>query len=56
VLFGCEHPFDAGSGPVALSLPSGDLGGQLPNAFDTAIETLGGQHADLDLDHVPPAE
>ena len=27
--FGCEHPFDAGSGSIALSFPGGDLGDEV---------------------------
>jgi hypothetical protein len=35
-LFGCEHPFDAGPGRIALSLPGAGLGGQLLDACDAA--------------------
>jgi hypothetical protein len=48
-LFGCEHPFDASPGRIALLLPGHDLGGQLFDTVDAAIKALGRQHADLDL-------
>ena len=53
-LFGCEHPFDASPGRIALLLPGGGLGGQLFDTVDAAIKALGRQHADLDLHHVQP--
>ena len=36
-------------------LPGGGLGGELRDTLDAAVEALGRQHADLDLDHVEPA-
>ena len=53
-LFGCEHPFDASPGGIALLLPGRGLGGQLFDTVDAAIKALGRQHADLDLHHVQP--
>ena len=53
-LFGCEHPFDASPGRIALLLPGRGLGGQLFDTVDAAIKALGRQHADLDLHHVQP--
>ena len=52
--FGCEHPFDASPGRIALLLPGRGLGGQLFDTVDAAIKALGRQHADLDLHHVQP--
>src|SRR4029077_11240162 len=54
-LVGCEHPFDAGAGGVALLLPGGDFAGELDWVVDSAVQGLAAQDADLDLDHVEPA-
>src|SRR4029077_19327426 len=54
-LFGCEHPVDASSGCISLSLPSGDFGLELFRIIDATIEALAAQHADLDFHHVEPA-
>ena len=53
-LVGCEHPFDAGIGGIALLFPGSRLGGELLDSLDAAIEALAGQHTDLDLHHVQP--
>jgi hypothetical protein len=39
-LLGCEHPFDAGTGSIALALPGGDLGDELLEALAASIEAL----------------
>jgi hypothetical protein len=51
---GCEHPFDAGTGGISLSFPSGDFASKPLGVIDSAIEALAAQDADLDLDHVEP--
>jgi hypothetical protein len=51
---GCEHPFDAGTGGIALSLPCGDFAAEPFWVIDSAIQALAAQDADLDLDHVEP--
>src|SRR4249919_1392242 len=53
--FGCEHPVDAGAFGISSFLPGGGLGDEPGVAVDASIETLAGQDADLDLDHVEPA-
>ena len=40
---------------ISLRLPDVDLGNQPVGAFNSAIETLAFEHADLDLNHVEPA-
>ena len=54
-LVGCEHPFDARAGSVALLLPCGDFGGEPIRVVDSTVQALAAQDADLDLDHVEPA-
>src|SRR5207253_7812214 len=51
-LFGCEHPFDAGTFRIAAFLPSSGLDDEQCVAVDAPIETLASQEADLD--HVGP--
>src|SRR5258705_2345644 len=53
--FGCEHPVDAGAFGISSFLPGGGFGDEPGVAVDASIETLAGQDADLDLDHVEPA-
>ena len=53
--FGCEHPVDAGAFGISSFLPGGGFGDEPGAAVDASIETLAGQDADLDLDHVEPA-
>ena len=53
--FGCEHPFDACAGGVALFLPCGNFADEALGVVDSAIQALAAEHADLDLDHVEPA-
>src|SRR5271166_2125281 len=52
---GGEQPVDSSAALVSLRLPDVDLGNQPVGAFDSAIETLAFEHADLDLNHVEPA-
>jgi hypothetical protein len=52
-LFGCEHPFDASAGSVALLLPDGDFGGEPVAAFDAPIEALAGQDARMPIQQRP---
>ena len=53
-LVGCEHPFDASAGGVALSYPCGDFLSEVIRVIDPAVETLAAQDTDLDFDHVEP--
>ena len=53
--FGCEHPVDAGAFGIAPLLPCGGFCDKPHIAFDTPVEALAGQDADLDLDRVEPA-
>src|SRR6476469_9233946 len=53
--FGCKHPVDAGAFGISSFLPGGGFGDEPGVAVDASIETLAGQDADLDLDHVEPA-
>jgi hypothetical protein len=55
VSFFCEHPFDACSCGVALSLPCADFGDEAVGVVDPAIQALAAQDPNLDFDHVQPA-
>src|SRR5262245_27617457 len=43
-----------GAGGIALPLPGGGFGDEAGVAVDAAVETLAGEDADLDLDHIEP--
>ena len=49
-----QHPVDAGAFGISSFLPGGGFGDEPGVAVDASIETLAGQDADLDLDHVEP--
>jgi hypothetical protein len=53
--FGCEHPFDACTNGVALSLPCSDFGGEAVGVVDPSVRALTAQDSDLDFDHVEQA-
>src|SRR4051794_11477237 len=52
---GGEHPVDLRAIAIALLLPSGNFMFQGVTICDAAVDALGAQDADLDLDHVEPA-
>ena len=54
-LIGCEHPFDASGGGIALSFPGSNFGFDLCLCGDPPVQALAAQDSDLDFNHVEPA-
>ena len=52
---GCEHPFDASGGGIALSFPGSNFGFDLCLRGDPPLQALAAQDSDLDFNHVEPA-